>query len=351
MKKVLFLVVLAASGAFAYRHFQAQQAAAWPDFVAHSNGRLALNRLDVATLYPGRVAQVLADEGEAVKKGQVLVVLESSQSSGQVAIAQAATLRAKEQVQRAQAGIAQAEQAVARAEAEIAAYQAQQQVAKLELDNAKQMHRDQLISKAELSKRQADYARAQASVKAAQAARAEAQAAVAQVQAQALEAQAGVQQANAQTDTAASADADMRIRAPLDGRVEYRLAEVGVVVGAGSRVMSVLDPADVSMSVFLENGVMSALRVGDEARIVLDGVDAVWPATVTFIASEAQFTPKAVETASEREKLVFRVKLRVPREVALQYEGLLKGGMTGEGFVRRDAKQAWPQALDVRLPQ
>lgn len=351
MKKILFLCVLLAAGAFAYHYVRLQQTEALPDFVAHSNGRLELKRLDVATLYPGRVARVLVEEGGEVKKGQVLVELESAQSSGQVAMAQAAALRAKEQVLRAQAGIAQAEQAVARADAEIAAYQQQQKVAKLELDNAKQMHRDNLISKTELAKRQADYARAQASVKAAQAARGEAQAAVTQVQAQVAEAQAGVKQAEAQTDTAASADADMHIRAPIDGRVEYRLAEAGVVVGAGSRVISLLDPADVSMDVFLVSGVMSALRVGDEARIVLDGVDAVFPAQVAFIASEAQFTPKAVETANEREKLVFRVKLRVPHEVALRFDRLLKGGMTGEGFVRRDSTQPWPQALDVRLPQ
>ena len=350
MRKVLLAVLLAAAAGGGWWLYQQQESTALPDFVFHSNGRLELNRLDVASLYPGRVERVLVAEGDAVKANEVLVELSSAQSSGQLAAAQAATLRAAELVQRARAGVTQAQQAVARADAEIAAYRQQQKVAKLELDNAKQMRREDLVSASELAKRQADFERATASVKAAQAARAEAQAAVAQGQAAVAEAEAGVKQATAQADTAASADADMAIRSPLTARVEYRLVEPGTVIGAGSRVISLLDPADVSMNVFLPNATVGGLRVGDEARLVLDGIDAVFPAQVSFIASEAQFTPKAVETADEREKLVFRVKLKVPTEVAQRYDRLLKGGMTGDGYVRRDSSQAWPLALEVRLP-
>ena len=358
MRKVLLAVLLAAAAGGGWWLYQQQESTALPDFVFHSNGRLELNRLDVASLYPGRVERVLVAEGDAVKANEVLVELSSAQSSGQLAAAQAATLRAAELVQRAragvtQAGVTQAQQAVARADAEIAAYRQQQKVAKLELDNAKQMRREDLVSASELAKRQADFERATASVKAAQAARAEAQAAVAQGQAAVAEAEAGVKQAQAQADTAdtaASADADMAIRSPLTARVEYRLVEPGTVIGAGSRVISLLDPADVSMNVFLPNATVGGLRVGDEARLVLDGIDAVFPAQVSFIASEAQFTPKAVETADEREKLVFRVKLKVPADVAQRYDRLLKGGMTGDGYVRRDSSQAWPLALEVRLP-
>lgn len=350
MRKVLLAVLLAAAASGGWWLYQQQESTALPDFVFHSNGRLELNRLDVASLYPGRVERVLVAEGDAVKANEVLVELSSAQSSGQLAAAQAATLRAAELVQRARAGVTQAQQAVARADAEIAAYRQQQKVAKLELDNAKQMRREDLVSASELAKRQADFERATASVKAAQAARAEAQAAVAQGQAAVAEAEAGVKQATAQADTAASADADMAIRSPLTARVEYRLVEPGTVIGAGSRVISLLDPADVSMNVFLPNATVGGLRVGDEARLVLDGIDAVFPAQVSFIASEAQFTPKAVETADEREKLVFRVKLKVPADVAQRYDRLLKGGMTGDGYVRRDSSQAWPLALEVRLP-
>ena len=96
---------------------------------------------------------------------------------------------------------------------------------------------------------------------------------------------------------------------------------------------------------------LGSLKVGDEARIKLDGLDAVFPAKISFIATEAQFTPKNVETANERAKLMFKVKLRIPKETALQYKGLLKGGMVGNGYVRTNGQQAWSADLAVKLPQ
>ena len=164
MRKVLLLVLLAAAAGGGWWAYHRQEAAALPDFVVHSNGRLELNRLDVASLYPGRVERVRVAEGDAVKPGDVLVELSSAQSSGQLAAAQAATLRATELVQRARDGVQQAQQTVARADAEIAAYKQQQKVAKLELDNAKQMRREDLVSASELAKRQEDFDRAVASV-------------------------------------------------------------------------------------------------------------------------------------------------------------------------------------------
>ena len=344
---LLLVVALAAGGWWAWRQ---QEAAALPDYIAASNGRLEMNRIDVATLYPGRIKAVHVNEGDEVAKDAVLVELASDQSAGQLAAARAATEGAEDTVQRAQAGIKQAKQTVARAEAEIAAYRQQQKVTKLELDNARQMRRDNLISASEYSKREADYQRAVASVKAAEAARAEAQAAVAQVEAQAKEAAAGVRRAKATADTAAAADADMTVRSPLAARVEYRLVEPGNVVGAGSRVISLLDPGDISMNLFLPSAAMAPLQTGDEARIVLDGINAVFPATISYIASDAQFTPKAVETPNEREKLMYKIKLKIPPDIAKRYNRLLKGGMTGNGYVRTDRSQPWPIALDTHLP-
>ncbi|MDO4642641.1 MAG: HlyD family efflux transporter periplasmic adaptor subunit [Cardiobacteriaceae bacterium] len=351
MKKLLFLLLLVALGAGGWWFHQHEEATAQPSYIDSSNSRLILNRIDVATLYAGRVKTVHIEDGDTVTTGKPLVTLSSEQSTGQLAAAQAATQAAQETVQRARAGVQQAKQTVARADAEVSAYRQQQKVAKLELDNARKMRRDNLVSASELTKRQADFERAVASVKAAEAARAEAQAAVAQVEAQVQEAEAGVRRAQATTDTAASADADMVVRSPVDALVEYRLVDPGNVVGAGSRVATLLDPTDVSMNLFLPNTTMSQLRVGDEARIVLDGIDAVFPAKISFIASDAQFTPKTVETVNEREKLVFKVTLKIPRDTALRYERLLKGGMTGNGYVRSDTNQPWPATLDIKLPQ
>ena len=72
---------------------------------------------------------------------------------------------------------------------------------------------------------------------------------------------------------------------------------------------------------------------------------------ISPIATDAQFTPKAVETKNERAKLMFKIRLKVPAETALKYRGLLKGGMTGNGYVRMDEQAPWPADLAVKLPQ
>ncbi len=338
MKKLMIaalLAAVAAGGFYGYRYYT--QRDALPDFVAQSNGRLTLERFDVAALYGGRVAEVLVNEGDDVAAGAALAQLSSDTTSSRLAEAQAG-------VAQAEAAEKQAREALARADAQIAAQQQQQKVAQMEWDHAAKLQSEDLVSSAETQRRKSQRDGAAAGVKAAQAAKAEAAAGVAQ-------ARAAVERARAQVKAAESADGDMRITTPKAGRVEYRLVEAGSVIAAGSKVVSLLDPSDVSMNIFLPNAEMSRLKVGDEARIALDGTDMVLPAEICFIATDAQFTPKAVETKSERAKLMFKVKLQVPQEVALKYKGLLKGGMTGNGYVRTDSSQAWPAELAVKLPE
>jgi HlyD family secretion protein len=76
----------------------------------------------------------------------------------------------------------------------------------------------------------------------------------------------------------------------------------------------------------------------------------VFPASVSFVATDAQFTPKSVETAEERQKLMFRVKLQADPEVLKKFHRQVKTGIRGLGFVRTDAKVPWPDELAVKLP-
>lgn len=316
LKKVLVIVAVAV-----WMNYKSKNQL--PEGFATSNGRLELQRLDVATLYAGRVQQLLVNEGDSVKENAVLAELSSEQSNSQVMAAEAGKDRAKE--------------TVVRAAAEVSARQQQQKVAKLDLENTRQLYQQALVSKAELDRRQAAYDAEVAAVHAAQAAQAEATAAVGQAQ--------------AQIHSADSTHQDMLIRAPKAGRVEYRIAEVGNVLAAGSKVVTLLDPSDVTMTVFLPTNTVGKLKVGDDARIVLDGLNAVFPAKIKFIADQAQFTPKYVETADEREKLMYKVKLAIPSEIALRYNQLLKGGMTGNGYVRLNSRANWPKQWAIQLPQ
>ena len=145
---------------------------------------------------------------------------------------------------------------------------------------------------------------------------------------------------------------DSELKAPRDGRIQYRVAEPGEVLAAGGRVLNMVDLSDVYMTFFLPTEQAGLLALGSEARIILDAApNLAIPANISFVASVAQFTPKTVETSDERLKLMFRVKARIPPELLEQHLEYVKTGLPGMAWVRLDNQQAWPEALTVRLPQ
>lgn len=294
-----------------------------PAGIARSNGRLEVERIEVAAKYPGRIVELPVREGDVVRAGDLIARQDSSELQAQRAAVEAARERATN--------------AMARARAETAVRQVQARLAQLELDHTAVLHRDELVSGAEVDRRTAQRDGERAGVMVATAAIGEAAAARAE--------------ADAQIRRIDVAIADMSLRAPVDGRIEYRVVEPGSVIPSGGRVATLLDTSQVHMTVFLPTSVAGRLKVGDEARLQLDAApDYMLPAHVTFVAAEAQFTPKYVETATERDKLVYRVKLAVPRALAQQHAGFVKAGLTGYAYVRTDTQLAWPATLAVKLP-
>jgi HlyD family secretion protein len=193
-----------------------------------------------------------------------------------------------------------------------------------------------------------------------------AEAALAAARAQVLSAQAGVEAARSQVIEAQSAieaatastvrlEADIDdsvLRAPRAGRVQYRIAQPGEVLGAGGRVLNMVDLVDVYMTFFLPANQAGRVVLGQDVRLVLDAAPQyVIPARVTYVASVAQFTPKTVETASEREKLMFRVKARIDPELLKKYVTAVKTGVPGMAYLKLDREAQWPEHLDVKVPQ
>jgi HlyD family secretion protein len=171
-----------------------------------------------------------------------------------------------------------------------------------------------------------------------------AQAAVGDAQAAQQAAEASVAQLQAVLD-------DMSLKAPVSGRVEYKLANAGEVLAAGGQIVSLLDLTDVYMTIFLPAPLAGRIGLGSEGRIVLDAApDYVVPATVSFVAAEAQFTPKFVETESEREKLMYRIKLQIDPKLLETYRDYVKAGLTGDAYVKVDMAAAWPPVLAPKLP-
>lgn len=105
------------------------------------------------------------------------------------------------------------------------------------------------------------------------------------------------------------------------------------------------------MTFYLPTTQAGEAAIGAEARIVLDSFpEYVIPASITFVANVAQFTPKTVETEAERQKLMFRLKANIPPGQLRRYHQMVKTGLPGMAYVRLDSNAQWPDNLEVRLP-
>jgi HlyD family secretion protein len=292
-----------------------------PEGFAGGNGRLEANELYVATKYPGRVKEVLVDEGATVEAGQVVARMDTSALEAQLRQAEAQIVEAQDtrDVALAQVSVKQANYTFA----------------------AKQDVRSrQLVGTGAVSAREAEVDTA-----AMLASRAE----LVGARAEAVRNLSSIEAAKATADRLRAEMKDAVLVSPIRARVESRLAEQGEVLPAGGRVYSLVDLSDVYMYVFLPERVTGKIPLGSEARIVLDAAPQ-YPirAYVSFVSPMAQFTPKTVETQEERHDLTFRVKLQIPRERLLAFGPLVKTGIPGMGYVRSDARAQWPEDLTVK---
>jgi HlyD family secretion protein len=144
---------------------------------------------------------------------------------------------------------------------------------------------------------------------------------------------------------------DSELKAPVRGRVQYRLVEPGEVLPAGGKVVTIINLTDVYMTVFLPELDAGKVAIGADARIVLDAAQQ-WPvaARVSYVAAKAQFTPKSVETTIERQKLVFRAKVQIDPQLLKRIEPWIKVGVPGMAYIRVDPNAVWPSQLEARLP-
>lgn len=320
--------------------------------IASANGRIEATEIDVAAKYSGRIKAISVDEGDFVTAGQVVAQIDTD-------VFQAQLRQAEAQVRQAQSAIATARSKLAQRESEKAEAQALvvQRQAELNVARKRSARSLALATKAAVSQQEADddQARVQAyeaAISAAQAKVAAAEAAIATARSEVLEAQSSFEAAGATVERIKADIADSDLKAPRDGRVQYRVAQPLEVVGAGGRVLNMIDLKDVYMTFFLPTAAAGRVTLGSEVRLVLDaGPEYVIPAKVSFVADAAQFTPKTVETTSEREKLMFRIKAHIPPDLLRKYIKQVKTGLPGMAYVRLDSQAQWPAHLQVKLPQ
>jgi len=295
-----------------------------PEGIVKTNGRIEATQVDVAAKYPGRLVDITVEEGSEVKAGQVVGRVSSPEYEAQLRSAQS-------NVERAKQSMAEAMSLIDQRNATLAA-------AKSDFERGKELIEKQIITQQTYDQRRRNYEGSLASV----------QGAIAQRD----QAEAAVKSAQAEVERIESVLHDLVLVSPRTGRVQYQLARNGEVIAAGGKVLTILDLHDVYMTIFLPAATAGRLEIGGEARIILDPVPQyVIPASVSFVAADAQFTPKTVETAEEREKLMFRVKLKLDAELLKKFSRRVKTGVRGIGIVRTNVATAWPNDLQVKLPQ
>lgn len=341
------LVVLALLGA-AYGYRSMRAAAPDPNLIG-GNGRIEATEIDIATQQAGRIAEILVDEGDLVRAGQVLARMD-------LPALEAARTEAAARVQAARDAVADAAAALAvrRSDALAAAAVVAQRRSELDAAQRRLARSVTLAAAGAAAAQELDDDRARVGANAAALAAAQAGEAAARAAAQAAQAQlVGARSAVAVAQAgAARIDAELRegvLVAPRAARVQYRVAEPGEVLAAGGKVLNLIDLSDVYMRFFVPEAAAGRLALGAEVRLRLDAAPGfVVPASIAYVASEAQFTPKSVETASEREKLVFQVKAQVDRRLLARYPRYIKAGVPGVAWVRLDPRRPWPPELALR---
>jgi HlyD family secretion protein len=348
--KKLAIVLVALAAIIAAYAWRAPGQSDTPAGFVSGNGRIEATEIDIATRLGGRVDEILVGEGDFVKAGQLLARMRVDSLDAQRNEAVAMRQQAIQGVAAAQAQVALRESDALSAQALVV-----QRENELDASRRRLVRSEALSGRGALPEQQLDDDRAavrsaQATLAASRAQVRAAEAAITAAKAQVEGARSAVTAAQA---TIARVEADLTdadLKAPRDGRVQYRIAQPGEVLAPGGKLLNLVDLSDVYMTFFLPEPVAGRVALGAEARIVLDAAPGFTvPAKISFVASVAQFTPKTVETASERQKLMFRVKAQIDRELLVRHIEQVKTGLPGVAWVRLDAQAVWPEQLPSEI--
>ncbi|WP_456238239.1 HlyD family secretion protein [Methylomonas rapida] len=323
-----------------------------PAGIVAGNGRIEATEIDIATKTPGRIVEILAREGDFVSAGSILAKMDTQVLEAQRTEARAKVRQAENAYQAAKAIVAQRKSEQTAAQAVVAQRRAELDAATKRLRRSERLVGEGATPQQEVDDNQARVLGMQAAISTAIAQVAAASAGIEAAAAQLIEAQSTIEAYKA---TVVRLDADIEdslLKAPRDGRIQYRVAEPGEVLDAGGRVLNMVDLSDVYMTFFLPTEAAGKVAIGSDVRLIFDALPGyVIPAKASFVASVAQFTPKTVETESERQKLMFRVRARIDPGLLKKHIEQVKTGVPGMAYVKLDTVQPWPPELEVKLPQ
>lgn len=320
--------------------------------LAYGNGRIEATEIDIATKLAGRIERIEVDEGNIVQPGQLLASMDTRTLEAQLHQAKAQAQQANHAIKTTQARVVQRQSEQLAAQARIAQHEAELVAGRKRYQRTQVLTHNRAMSQQDLDDARANLRSIEAALAAAKAQELSAQAAIDVARSEVIEAESALKAAQARVESLQADIDDSQLRAHQLARVQYRIAEPGEVLAAGGKLLNLIDLSDVYMTFFLPTREAGQVRLGHEARLVLDAFpDYVIPAQISFVAGSAQFTPKSVETRNEREKLMFRVKANIPPKLLHQHLEQIKTGLPGVAYVRLDSSKEWPSHLQLKKPQ
>jgi HlyD family secretion protein len=313
----LVLIVLIVGGAGAFYRWKSLQSQL-PPGIFSGNGRIESDAIDISTKFAGRIATIAVDEGDMVKAGQVVATMDTRDL-------EASLKKSKAQVELSN-------RAIDETKANVAQLESHEILAQQEFDRAAALVQKGFQTKEVLDQRRQQLDGAKAALRAGQF--------------REIQARHALEAATHDVELYTVNIADNTLVAPRDGRIQYRIANVGEVLPAGGKVFAMLDIGYVYMDIYLPTEEAGRVEFGSDARIVLDAYPNIAiPAKVTFVATQAQFTPKTVETKTERDKLMFRIRVRIDPERLRARGDAVRSGLPGVAYVRTDPAVSWPDRL------
>jgi len=320
------------------------------DGFASGNGRIEATEIDIATKQAGRIEAVLVGEGEQVEPNQLLARMDTKVLEAELGQARAQVRQAESARRTAQAQVAQRQSEKTAAEAVVLQRDAELSAAHKRYDRTRALVARNALSRQQLDDDLASLESTEAALAAARAGVLSALAAIEAADSKVIESQAAIEAASATVDKLEADLEDSQLRSDRVARVQYRVAQPGEVLPAGGVVLNLVDLTDVYMTFFLPERQAGRVALGADVHLVLDAAPQyVIPANVSYVSSVAQFTPKTVETASEREKLMFRVKARIDPALLEKHLDKVKTGLPGMAYLKLDDTLDWPDELKVNV--
>lgn len=332
---------------------------ALPDGLLQANGRIEGDHIAIASKVAGRISELKAREGDQVSAGQVLARLDDEQIVARLSQAQAAVnaLIARQQAAQTQLQVLKQQVPLQITSANAAVGQARAahdkaQAARAQAERDAQRMQD-LAERGTVAQQRAELAALAATAAAADAAAS--YAAVTRANQAATEARLGNDQVRAKQSEVESVTAelnraqatlqevqsvsdDLTLRAPRAGMIVTRIRDVGEVVAAGAPLFDLVDLDRLYLKVYIAEKDIGAVRRGLPGRIYTDAFpDRAFPATVRYISSQAEFTPKEVQTTDERVKLTYAVHLYIDENP----QHRLTPGLPADAVIREKEDVAW----------